>query len=104
MFDPPENVPLKVLEWMTQIFWQADLIVGAFTGFYRRGTLILDIRKAAWQYLVTWGVFDFLLVIMGWLFIFLDLVEDAARSQVPSRFRRSQPDTDRCTPRMGKRI
>eukprot|EP00913_Durusdinium_trenchii_P020562 g19314.t1 len=82
VFDPPENVPLKVLEWMTQIFWQADLIVGAFTGFYRRGTLILDIRKAAWQYLVTWGVFDFLLVIMGWLFIFLDLVEDDGQADL----------------------
>lgn len=78
VFDPPENVPLKVLEWMTQIFWQADLIVGALTGFYRKGTLILEIRKSAWQYLVTWGTFDFGLVIMGWLFIFLDLVEDGS--------------------------
>ena len=78
VFDPPENVPLKVLEWMTQLFWQADPIVGGFTGFYRQGTLILDLRKKAWQYLITWGTFDLGLVIMGWLFILLDLVEDDA--------------------------
>ena len=63
---------------MTQLFWQADLIVGGFTGFYRQGTLILDLRKSAWQYLITWGTFDLGLVIMGWLFILLDLVEDDA--------------------------
>ena len=80
VFDPPENVPLKVLEWMTQLFWQADLFVGGLTGFYRRGTLILEIKKCAWHYLITWGTFDFGLVIMGWLFIFLDLVESDAWS------------------------
>lgn len=82
VFDPPENVPLKVLEWMTQLFWQADLIVGGFTGFYRQGTLILDLRKSAWQYLITWGTFDLGLVIMGWLFILLDLVEDEGQADL----------------------
>ena len=63
---------------MTQLFWQADLIVGGFTGFYRQGTLVLDLRKSAWQYLITWGIFDLGLVIMGWLFILMDLVEGDA--------------------------
>lgn len=65
---------------MTQLFWQADLVVGAFTGFYRQGTLILDLQKSAWQYLITWGIFDLGLVIMGWLFILLDLLEDDGSS------------------------
>ena len=82
VFDPPENVPLKVLEWMTQLFWQADLFVGGLTGFYRRGTLILEIKNCAWHYLITWGTFDFGLVIMGWLFIFLDLVESDGQADL----------------------
>lgn len=75
VFDPPENVPLKVLEWMTQLFWSGDLFVSSSTGFYDKGTLVLDSKKAFWHYAKTWGLFDLVLVAIGWLFIALDMNE-----------------------------
>lgn len=64
---------------MTQLFWTSDLWVSALTGYYKRGSLIMDLKRTAWHYAKTWGTFDILLVIMGWLFIILDLIADESQ-------------------------
>ncbi|OLQ07378.1 hypothetical protein AK812_SmicGene9221 [Symbiodinium microadriaticum] len=91
-----EVLLLTVLEWMTQLFWTADLITSSMTpgttavscswavfwavplmtGFYEKGSLVLDLKRSFFHYMKTWGPFDLSLVTVGWLFIFLGSGDD----------------------------
>ncbi|CAE7533977.1 Kcnh6, partial [Symbiodinium natans] len=82
MVGSEEHILLTVLEWMTQLFWTADLITSSLTGFYEKGALILDLKRSAYHYMKTWGPFDLALVSVGWLFIFLDPGGDEAQGDL----------------------
>jgi len=76
VFEFKEVLFLTVLEWMTQLFWTADLITSSMTGFYEKGSLILDLKRSFFHYMKTWGPFDLALVTVGWLFIFMEFGDD----------------------------
>lgn len=76
VFEFKEVLLLTVLEWMTQLFWTADLITSSMTGFYEKGSLVLDLKRSFFHYMKTWGPFDLSLVTVGWLFIFLGSGDD----------------------------
>jgi Ion transport protein len=57
-FDVDESNFDQVFSYMIDIFFIFDLIFNFFTGYIKRGTLIMEINKIRRHYLKTWFVFD----------------------------------------------
>lgn len=66
-FDPPETLVLVIMSWVTQLFWNLDILVSFITGYYHKGILVLDLRRIAKHYATTWFPFDATVVGIDWL-------------------------------------
>ncbi|CAJ1409908.1 unnamed protein product [Effrenium voratum] len=75
-FSLPEVTFTNVMSWVTQLYWNFDLLLNFVTGYYDAGVLILDLRKTAKHYLTTWFVFDLAVVSVDWLIVGLNARED----------------------------
>jgi len=66
-FDPPKSTFLKVMEWMTRLFWTSDIGMSFITGHtLADGRLVMDMRGIAKMYMKTWFVLDFAIVSSDW--------------------------------------
>ena len=72
VFDLPSTPFFKIMEWITQIFWNMDMLVSLFTGYYDEGVLILEFKKTVLHYAKTWMCFDLCLISMDWAIVWLD--------------------------------
>ncbi|CAE7249718.1 CngA [Symbiodinium pilosum] len=72
VFDLPNTLFFRMMEWITQIFWNFDFLVSIVTGYYDAGVLVLDLKRAALHYARTWMLFDVLLIAMDWSIVWLD--------------------------------
>ncbi|CAE7237379.1 CngA [Symbiodinium microadriaticum] len=72
VFNLPSTPFFKIMEWITQIFWNFDMLVSLFTGYYDEGVLVLELRKAFLHYAKTWMCFDLCLITMDWAIVWLD--------------------------------
>eukprot|EP00439_Symbiodinium_sp_Y106_P007204 s1486_g1.t1 len=66
-FDPPETLVLVIMSWVTQLFWNLDILVSFITGYYHKGIVVLDLRRIAKHYATTWFPFDATVVGIDWL-------------------------------------
>ncbi|CAE7689158.1 HCN1 [Symbiodinium sp. CCMP2456] len=66
-FDPPETLVLVIMSWVTQLFWNLDILVSFITGYYHKGILVLDLRRIVKHYATTWFPFDATVVGIDWL-------------------------------------
>eukprot|EP00434_Breviolum_minutum_P041311 symbB.v1.2.036750.t1/scaffold5259.1/size29278/1 len=72
VFNPPRSLPLTIMEWSTQIFWNFDFLVSLRTGYYFKGALVMDAGKSARHYMRTWMSFDILLISLDWTITWID--------------------------------
>merc|ERR1712054_490365 len=82
VFDPPDNGVLNALSWVTQLFWNFDIVSSFFTGYYTEGELVMQPRRIACHYLKTWFAFDAFVVATDWFIFSLDQKEDNSSAGV----------------------
>lgn len=66
-FDPEENIVTTLMEWVTLLFWTADMGWSVFTGFFREGRLVTSHKAILLHYLRTWFAIDLLVVGPDWV-------------------------------------
>jgi len=57
-WDPAPSDTTRIIGFLTLSFWFTDMILNFFTGFYKEGALIIDIKRIAFRYLATFFVID----------------------------------------------
>ena len=72
VFELPNTTFFRVMEWITQLFWNFDFVVSVFTGYYDEGVLVRDVRKTFINYAKTWMLFDLGLIAMDWSIVWID--------------------------------
>ncbi|CAJ1356731.1 unnamed protein product [Effrenium voratum] len=75
-FSLPEVAFTAIMSWVTQLYWNCDLLLNFITGYYDAGVLILDLRKTAKHYLASWFVFDVAVVSIDWMIVALNARDD----------------------------
>ncbi|CAJ1397434.1 unnamed protein product [Effrenium voratum] len=76
VFDVGESMFMMVMSWITQLYWNFDLLLSFITGYYDAGVLILDLRKTAKSYATGWLVFDLAVVSIDWMIVALNARDD----------------------------
>ncbi|CAJ1366570.1 unnamed protein product, partial [Effrenium voratum] len=71
-FSLPEVAFTAAMSWVTQLYWNCDMLLNFITGYYDAGVLILDLRKTAKHYLASWFVFDLAVVSIDWTIVALN--------------------------------
>jgi hypothetical protein len=51
---------LALFEYFIDIFFIVDVLVNLYTGYYKKGTLIMKRRHIMCRYLKTWFIVDFI--------------------------------------------
>lgn len=59
------------------VFWTVDMFLSFFQGFNRKGVVELRPKETAWAYFRSWFLFDFTLVSMDYVTIFMESVSSA---------------------------
>jgi len=63
----PDETPFSItMDWITLLFWTADMLQGFFVGFYSRGHLKMTQPEVVIHYLRTWFSVDALVVLPDW--------------------------------------
>lgn len=71
VFDPPANVFVDFMSWVTRIFWTFDVPLSCITGYiHDNGEVEMDPKQILLRYASSWLVFDLALVIFEWSEIF----------------------------------
>lgn len=90
VFDLPQNTFLTMIDWVTLLFWSADIPVSFFVGYVDRGTTVLMPSKIAKNYLRTWFLPDVIIVAADWTYNFANVGSgDAADIGRTARIMRS---------------
>jgi len=66
VFDFGKNDVLSIIDWITLIFWTLDMFQSFFTGYFREGVQVMDIRKIVCNYLKTWFIIDLIVIGPEW--------------------------------------
>eukprot|EP00928_Gymnodinium_smaydae_P031640 TRINITY_DN23161_c0_g1_i1.p1 TRINITY_DN23161_c0_g1~~TRINITY_DN23161_c0_g1_i1.p1 ORF type:complete len:741 (+),score=99.28 TRINITY_DN23161_c0_g1_i1:333-2225(+) len=74
VFGEPTNVFSLCMEWVTSLFWTADLISCFFTGYVHKGVSIMEPSMIIRNYLRTWFFADCIVVLPDWIFTILSMV------------------------------
>lgn len=78
VFDPPRTVATDVIQWISQVFWNWDMIGNFFVGFYKKGELVMKPALIARHYLTGWFPFDAIVVSVDWFFFAWGREEDSS--------------------------
>jgi hypothetical protein len=70
-FRPDPNVFVKIVDWLTLLFWTADMAQGFFLGYYDQGEVVTDNLQIVKAYLKSWFVIDVVVVVPEWFVIFM---------------------------------
>lgn len=71
-FPIPQTNAIKVLDWVTLIFWSLDILNSFFTGYHQNGIHEMRPGKIAKRYIRKMFVVDFLIVLADWIVVSLD--------------------------------
>jgi len=78
----------QAMSSLSLVFWCLDIVLSFFTGYYSKGTLVLDQRRVAMSYIRTWFVID-LLVILNDIMMEAEVYPDGLEQErVAARFLR----------------
>eukprot|EP00927_Polykrikos_kofoidii_P023652 TRINITY_DN21717_c0_g1_i1.p1 TRINITY_DN21717_c0_g1~~TRINITY_DN21717_c0_g1_i1.p1 ORF type:complete len:767 (-),score=117.22 TRINITY_DN21717_c0_g1_i1:56-2356(-) len=72
VFRLPDGLFLKVMAWLSQIFWTFDIFCNFLTGSYVNTALVIDLKLIARSYARSWLSLDLVLVVPLWVILFLD--------------------------------
>eukprot|EP00927_Polykrikos_kofoidii_P069145 TRINITY_DN6452_c0_g1_i1.p1 TRINITY_DN6452_c0_g1~~TRINITY_DN6452_c0_g1_i1.p1 ORF type:complete len:825 (+),score=124.97 TRINITY_DN6452_c0_g1_i1:342-2477(+) len=71
-FHLPNNIFLVFMEWVTRLFWSADMVLSVSTGMVLAdGTVEFELRALLKHYLKTWFALDLVIVGSDWAEIIL---------------------------------
>jgi len=65
-FEVDRNDFVVGMDWVTQIFWTLDMFQSFFTGYFKEGVQIMEMRKIVPHYLKTWFIIDLVVVGPEW--------------------------------------
>lgn len=75
-FNLKELLFMKVMAWITSIFWTFDFPMSMFVGYHEKGNLEMNVTKTMRKYAMTWMVFDSCLILIDWLIIIMAMSID----------------------------
>jgi len=78
-FKPDEEIFMVLMEWVTLVFWSADIVASFLTGYARKGRTEMNPCAIAKNYCLGWFPLDILIVVPDWIFTMMALTaEDSA--------------------------
>lgn len=87
VFDPPENSVTRGLDWVTMLFWTANIFSTLTMGYVDNGTTVMEPQKIFRNYMMTWFWVDFIVLTPDWLFELLAVGSDGDSIKVLRTFR-----------------
>lgn len=72
-FSPPRTTLVVFMDWLTLVFWTANMPMSLQVGFVLRGVTIMDFDKICANYLRTWFLLDMAVVVPDWVFTLASL-------------------------------
>eukprot|EP00930_Biecheleria_cincta_P039021 TRINITY_DN26833_c0_g1_i1.p1 TRINITY_DN26833_c0_g1~~TRINITY_DN26833_c0_g1_i1.p1 ORF type:complete len:694 (-),score=122.21 TRINITY_DN26833_c0_g1_i1:138-2195(-) len=70
-FNPPAHWFTDFIDWVTLLFWTANIGMTLTVGYSEKGRLVMSPWKIFIHYLKTWCVIDVLVVLPDWIFTFV---------------------------------
>jgi len=67
-FDSLSGPFFTCMDWVTLLYWTADMVASFLTGFVSMGITIMSPERIAMHYLVTWFIPDIVIVGLDWSF------------------------------------
>eukprot|EP00930_Biecheleria_cincta_P003268 TRINITY_DN104191_c0_g1_i1.p1 TRINITY_DN104191_c0_g1~~TRINITY_DN104191_c0_g1_i1.p1 ORF type:complete len:727 (+),score=122.49 TRINITY_DN104191_c0_g1_i1:65-2245(+) len=87
-FDPERGTFTIFMDWLTLIFWTADMITAFWVGYFdKTGEVIMDPCMIAKRYLTSWFCVDLLVVGPEWLIVVTGDAEGASLAGLGRIFR-----------------
>jgi len=65
------------MDWITLLFWTADMLQGFFLGYFEKGIYVSDNRRVLKHYLITWFVPDLVVVGPEWVMTLSSSIVDS---------------------------
>jgi hypothetical protein len=65
--DPNDGVFIGAMDWITLLFWTADMVQGFFLAYFEEGVLVMSHAKVLSNYMRGWCIIDILVVLPGWI-------------------------------------
>jgi hypothetical protein len=75
-----ENWLISAMDWVTMLFWTCDMVLSLFTGYVDRGATVMDPKKIAKHYLMSWFPLDVCAVGPDWAILFIGMMSDASHT------------------------
>jgi len=63
---------IDTMDWVTLLFWTADMVQGFFLAYFDKGVLVTSHAKVLRNYMRGWCLIDILVVLPGWIVKFSD--------------------------------
>jgi CRP-like cAMP-binding protein len=86
-FDLPLDDLAVVMSWFIASFWSIDTVAQFFVGFYAHNKLEMRVRKTVRNYLRSWFIVDFVLVLIDWAVIVTDILNTSGSRSNASALR-----------------
>lgn len=68
LFELEETAFINTMDWLTLLFWTADIVASFLVGYIDKGITVMDPKKIARHYLRTWFFIDSIIVFLDWGF------------------------------------
>lgn len=78
---PDESTFLDVMDWLTLLFWTANMFSTLLVGFVKDGMTEMNPMKILIHYLKTWFVLDLMVVLPDWFFTMTKAAGDSDDSE-----------------------
>ena len=82
-FDLPVNEVQVSLSALALVFWTSDIFVSFRTGYFEKGTLVLDTRKIARYYFKRWFFFDLSAARQSYIMTYLEHILEGKHMKTP---------------------
>jgi hypothetical protein len=76
IFNPSSSAFVSLMEWITLVYWTADMFSQFCTGYVSKGVSVMNFNKIWRNYLTHWFIFDLLIVGPDWTFTIIRMVAE----------------------------
>jgi len=87
-FDFEMTTPFLIISIVLAIYWTLDIITTFFTGYIEKGITEMRLKMIGRRYFQSWFMFDFLIILIDWLFIISILILQEGGVGVPVKLLR----------------
>jgi len=74
-FSVPETILMKVLSWLTLIYWTMNVFASLCVGYVHDGVAIMEPHRILVNYLKTWFLIDMVVILPDWTFVIVAAVQ-----------------------------